>query len=503
VTFVLGQTDSWAEATRLARQYRDRERADAAFDAMHGWWARQLEVLRVETDRPDFDRLVNTWLPYQVLTARLWARTGAQQRGGAFGFRDQLQDVLPLCFTHPELARAQILLHAAQQFLEGDAVHWWHPIGGDLTGVATRTAASDPLLWLPFVVVRYLHATGDEDVLHETVPFLEGRPLPRGAKGILLVPRRSRDIGTLYEHCRRAVEWSLARRGARGLPLIGSGDWNDGLDALGAKGRGESVWVGFFLHAILRDFAPIAGRIEGKEAERRYDVEAERLRHALSSMWRDDGYVRATTDDNDELLVTSALMASWPALSGAVDVDRAREALEIASRHLEKDTRVLLLSPPFDERSEPYPGRIAEYPPGVRENGGQYSHGASWIVDAWLRCADLEAARGEETQAARCRARAWKVWLAISPLTKTSLDYGLPPHQQPADVYEGEGHGGRGGWSWYTGAAARMLWAAYALLGIALESGELRVSPVAPAEGGAPKLERLVYRGRSVALARS
>jgi len=498
VVLVLGQADDGAEAVRLARHHCDPERAERAFALTQRWWDEQLSELSVETTRRDVDRLLNTWLPYQLLTSRLWARTGPEQRSGAFGFRDQLQDVLPLCFTGPDRARAQILLHAAQQFREGDAVKWWHPSFEGRTGMAVRTRASDPHLWLPYVVTRYVRATGEEGVLGEMVPFLEGRPVPHGEEGLMFVPRASRDRGTLYEHCRRAIEWSLARCGARGLPLLGSGDWNDGLDAPGMDGRGESVWMGFFLHGILRDFAPVAARIEGPEAARRYEAEAGRLRLALEPMWRDDGYVRATTDDGSELCFASALMAAWPALSGAVDLERAEEALETGLVHLERPGRVLLLSPPFDERSKPYPGRIADYPPGVRENGGQYSHGASWIVDAWMRCAEMADQAGDAARAARCRDRAFRVWLEVSPLTKTSPRYGLPPHQQPADVYDGQSYGGRGGWSWYTGAAARMLSAAYALLGIVVEDGVLKLAEHAFMPKGELELRHVTFRGRRV-----
>jgi cyclic beta-1,2-glucan synthetase len=500
VVVVMGQAPDPEQARELIRAYRDPQSAQRALAETRRWWEQKLSGLQIETNRPEFDRLVNHWLPYQLLTSRLWGRVGASQRSGAFGFRDQLQDVLPLVFTHPQLARKQIVLHAAQQFLEGDVLKWWHLSWEGRTGIGVRTAAADPHLWLPYVVSRYVAATGDGAVLDEVVPFIEGKPLPHGVEGILIAPRSSRDGGSVYEHCRRAIELALSRKGRHGIPLLGSGDWNDGIDVAGLQGRGESMWMGFFLHEVLLGFAPLAERCAGASARTRYLEEAGRLSAALVPFRRGDGYARATSDDGEELEAGSALMAAWPALSGAVDLDRGLRALESGLALLEKENRVLLMPQPFDEKSRPYPGRVADYPPGVRENGGQYSHGVSWIIDAFLRCAEQAHDAGRDELAGRCRARAFEIWLKISPLSKTGPEdlpmYGLPPHQQPADVYHGPGYEGRGGWSWYTGAAARMLSAAYALLGLRMEGGELKLEEHAFAAKGALQLKRLVYRGK-------
>lgn len=484
---VLGQTATREEALRLAGRLREPGSARRALDRVRGFWNDQLGALRVKTADAGFDRLVNDWLPYQVRVSRLWGRTGPAQRSGAFGFRDQLQDVLPLIAIDPALARRQILLHAAQQFREGDVLKWWHDNWEGRTGIGVRTRASDPQLWLPYVALRYVGATGDTAILDEPLPFLEGEPVPDGHEGYLLAPRLSRDRAGLYEHCRRAVELGLAQRGANGLPLLGSGDWNDGLDAPGLRMRGQSTWMAFFLHDVLRDFAPLAeSRGEHGDASR-YRAEAARLRGAVETMWRKTGYVRATSDAGEELIYADALTAGWAVLSGCVDLERGIEALERGCEKLERDTRVLLMSPAFDERSRPYPGRIAEYPPGVRENGGQYSHGSSWLIDAWLRCAELaeEKEPADAALAARCRARALELWRKVSPLSKCTPGefprYGLPPHQQPADVYEGPGYEGRGGWPWYTGAAARMLSAAYALLGLRMTADGRLVRTPGPA----------------------
>ena len=495
VVLALGQAADQAQATALARAYLEPRAAELALEKTKAWWNETLSVVRVETNEPAFDRLVNDWLPYQILCARLWGRTGSSQRSGAYGFRDQLQDVLPLTFLKPEWARSQIVLHAAQQFIEGDCVKWWHPSWEGKTGIAVRTRASDPHLWLPYVAARYVEASGDTGVLEEQVAFLEGRPVPKGHEGFLFAPRPSRDTGSVYEHCRRAVEYTLARRGAHDLPLLGSGDWNDGLDVPGIKGKGESVWLGFFLHDVLVRFASLAARCEGQEAKSRYLKEARNLSAALGAMWREDGYLRAITDEGEEFKLCSALTTAWPLLSGAVDATRAHAVLEMGLERLEKSNRVLLLTPPFTEDSLPYPGRIAEYPPGVRENGGQYSHGVSWLVDALLRCA-------EETPelAEHCRAHAVDLWIKISPLSKSDQTdlYGLPPHQQPADVYDGPGYEGRGGWSWYTGAAARMLSTAYELLGLRIEGGKLKLLQDLFLRKGRLQVKRLCYRGQQI-----
>ncbi|ANX04944.1 GH36-type glycosyl hydrolase domain-containing protein [Immundisolibacter cernigliae] len=495
VSFALGQAPSLDEARALAAQSRELGWAQAALAATEADWRRRLGMLRVKTDRPDFDRLINTWLPYQVVAARLWARCGPQQRSGAYGFRDQLQDVLPLLLIDPQTAREQILRHASQQFLQGDVVHWWHPTPAGGTGFAARTRASDPQAWLPYLTAQYVTATGDAGILSEVTPFLEGRPIPHGAEGLGFAPQPSAERASLYEHCRRAVDYTLARRGRHGLPLIGSGDWNDALDRIGHHGRGQSVWLGFFLHRVLIDFAPLAQAHGDVATATRWLGEAARLRTALAGMQRDARYLRAIADDGTPLLLPNALTAAWPALSGAVPNDIALAALRADLPELESDHLVRVQWPPSDEHSKPWPGRIALYPPGVRENGGQYSHGSSWLVDA-LTALARDAGNPETAQL--LRADALRLWCKISPLDRDGPElaarYGLAPHQQPADIYSGPGHEGRGGWSWYTGAAARMLWAAYGLLGIELRAGELHVRAAA---GTDANLRGIHWRGKA------
>ena len=502
IAVVLGQTGTLEEAKHLIAHYTDPGAAQHALQETKDWWARTLSVLRVETNLPEFDRLVNDWLPYQLLTSRLWGRTGPSQRSGGFGFRDQLQDVIPLAGLHPALARKQILLNASQQFLRGDVLQWWHESWEGKTGLGARNYASDPHLWLIHVVDRYIKASGDRAILDERTPFLEGPYPPLSSGGIVFVPRVSRDDASVYDHCRLAIERALGRRGSHGLPLLERGDWNDGLDELGAKGKGESVWLGFFLYDCLERFAEWArARADATQAGR-YEGEAMKLRDALATMWREDRYVRLVTDGGDEVSYASSLMSAWPALSGGADFERAHTAIVTALSVLEQQDMVLLLHPPFTEASQPHPGKIADYPPGVRENAGQYSHGASWLVDALTKLGDLAAQRGDDRLAAALRDRAFEVWTKISPMkefTRERLDtYGLPPHQQPADVYFGDGYSGRGGWSWYTGAAARMLTAAYGILGVEFENGDVVLAGHAEEAKGRLRLRRVSYRGRTV-----
>jgi cyclic beta-1,2-glucan synthetase len=477
---VLGEAPTRAKASTLAKSLNTAAAARAALAATRQYWAETTPAIRIETNHPHFDHLVNHWLHYQILVSRLWARGGPNQRSGAFGFRDQLQDVLPLVFADARLARSQILLHASQQFREGDVLKWWHRAPNGRTGLGQRSRASDPHLWLPHVVARYVAATGDQSVLHERTAYLEGLPVPLDLDSITLVPRASRDDADLYEHCRLAIDYTLARMGVHGLPLIGTGDWNDGIDVVGFEGRGESVWLGFFLHEILTGFTPLIAAREAELAAEPYRDHARKLKTALDCAWRRDHYIIAFADDGRDLDRMNAMTAAWPILSGAVAFERGLAALEGPLERLEKSDRILLIDPPFSETADPYPGRIADYPPGVRENGAQYSHGASWAVDAYVRLADLATAQGDAEAAGRFKARAFTCWRKISPLGKTGADalatYGLAPIQQAADIYDGDGHAGRGGWSWYTGAAARMLSAAYEILGVRMQGGKISVA---------------------------
>jgi cyclic beta-1,2-glucan synthetase len=468
-TILFGQTGSREEGAELIRTFRDLDRVRDELERTRTWWRDYLPQQCITSGDPGIDRLANIWLPYQILVARLWGRLGPYQRSGAFGFRDQLQDVLPLIPFHPELARQQILLHAGQQFVQGDVLHWWHPTWEEKTGIGLRGRASDPHLWLPYMVCRYVAASGDSGILEERVPFLEALRLEPLSGGRVVAPRPSPDSATLYEHCQRAIGLTLSRKGRHGLPLLGTGDWNDGLDTAGFRDKGESVWMGFFLYGILQDFSALAAAKGDGTTVQRYGTEAAALKKALAAMWRTDRYVRLITDQGEEMTRSDALMAAWPVLSGGADSGPAAGAMETALRELEQENLVQLFAPPLTERDALYPGRLADYPPGVRENGGQYSHGVSWLIDALLLLAARAGGQGDTARAQDYRSKAEALWRKISPVARSAPEalaaYGLPPHQQPADIYFGPGYAGRGGWSWYTGAAARMLYTAQQLWG--------------------------------------
>jgi len=499
---LVGQVPERDDCRRLISSMRRTDDVLAALRRTTAMWREMLGTIRIETTSRAFDRLVNIWLPYQILTARLWGRLGPQQRSGAYGFRDQLQDVLPLTMLRPSLARAQILLHARQQFLAGDVLQWWHQTCDGRTGLGIRNRASDPHLWLAYMTCRYVEVTGDRAILSEPIPFIEGPSIPRGQEGIAFVPRLSQDQGSLLEHCVRGVDLTLSRLGRNGLPLMGAHDWIDGLSAVGAKEKGTSVWLGFFLHDVLRTITPLVEEGGGKAKAENYRFQAARLREALDRMWKNGHFARAVSDTGEILDYVDALCSAWPLLSGAADPIKDETALLTGLARLEKENMVLLLTPFFDEESKPYPGRIADYPPGVRENGGQYSHGASWLVDALTMLSRRALENGDADCAAKLRRDALRVWLKISPLAHARGEelqtYGLPPHQQAADIFHGPGFEGRGGWSWYTGAAARMLWAAYDLLGIGVRGGEPHLDRTALEMDGAIRVRRVWMHGKEI-----
>ncbi|MFI4971003.1 MAG: GH36-type glycosyl hydrolase domain-containing protein, partial [Lysobacterales bacterium] len=415
--FRLGAGRDQADASSLVRRFRRSGSARASFDANVERWARLLGAVVVETPDHALNALANGWLLYQVISCRVWGRSGFYQSGGAFGFRDQLQDVMSLVHAAPELLRAQLVLCASRQFREGDVQHWWHPPAG--RGVRTR--CSDDYLWLPFATSRYLRTSGDWSVLDENAEFLDGRELNPGEESYYDMPMRSNESVDLYRHCVRAIEHGL-RMGAHGLPLMGSGDWNDGMNNVGKDGRGESIWLGFFLYTVLTEFADIAiHRNDSKFAARCRD-QAGKLKDALDRHgWDGDWYRRAYFDDGTPLGTASApecridsIAQSWSVLSGAGDPERTRRALDALDAHLVKPGPRLieLLEPPFDNRLAEDPGYIRGYVPGVRENGGQYTHAAVWAVMAFA-----EAGRHE---------RAWELFDMINPvrhaLTATAVE---------------------------------------------------------------------------------
>jgi cyclic beta-1,2-glucan synthetase len=487
VICMLGQAGSEAEVHELIEKFRVRLAVDEALEQTQSWWDRILGAVQVTTPELAVDFLVNRWLLYQSLSCRIWARSGFYQSGGAYGYRDQLQDVLALLYAEPKIARDLILAAAARQFQEGDVQHWWHPP----FGAGIRSRISDDLLWLPFAVAAYVRVTGDSAILVQRVPFLEARPLEPAEAEAFLTPVESKQRETLFEHCRRAVERGLTS-GPHGLPLMGTGDWNDGMNRVGAGGRGESVWLGWFLVGVLNDMAELAGRVGKSELGSGYRDRARQLAAQIeAAAWDGSWYLRAWFDNgnpigssaNEEARIDS-LVQSWAAISGAADPDRTAQALESAWRHLvrEEEGLALLFTPPFDH-STPTPGYIQGYPPGVRENGGQYTHAAVWLAIALAR-------RGDGERAAR-------LLRMLNPIEHSReapevAHYAVEPYVVAADVYRTAGQVGRGGWTWYTGSAAWMYRAwVEELLGLRLSGETLQIDPVIPA--GWPEY-RLRYR---------
>jgi cellobiose phosphorylase len=476
VAVVLGAAPDEAEARRLVAEYRDAARARAALERSIECWRSRLTVLRVRTPEPAFDAMINRWTLYQALACRMWARSALYQSSGAYGFRDQLQDVMAFVYAEPGLARAHILRAAGRQFLEGDVQHWWHP----QSGRGVRTRFSDDLVWLPYVVDHYVRTTGDASVLDEYVPFLTMRELAPEEQEIYDLPQVTDEHGSVYEHCLRALR-RASTAGVHGLPLIGGGDWNDGMNRVGVEGKGESVWLAWFLIATLRGFAPYAearGDLEvAADFRRRADAYAAAVEtHGWDGAW----YRRAYYDDgaplgsaeNVECRIDS-IAQSWSVISGAGDPARRATAMRSLEQHLVRDdARVMpLLTPPFDETPED-PGYIKGYLPGVRENGAQYTHAALWAVLAMA----LEG-RGD---------RAFELFQMLNPLThaRTPAEvdtYKVEPYVVAADVYTAQGQLGRGGWTWYTGSASWMYRVGLeGILGFTKRGDTLLVEPRVP-----------------------
>jgi cellobiose phosphorylase len=474
VAFLLGETESDAAARALVAALRCPGAVENALAEVRAFWADTVGALQIETPSPALDVLVNAWLPYQGLSCRMWGRSAFYQSGGAFGFRDQLQDAAALVWLRPDLTRAQILLHAAHQFVEGDVLHWWHPPADK----GTRTRFSDDLLWLPYVTAGYVAATGDASVLDEVAGFVTARLLAPGEDEAYLEPAVAGERATVYEHCCRALDRSLTR-GAHGLPLMGTGDWNDGMNRVGREGRGESVWLGFFLWRLLGDFLPLATARGDAARAARWTAYRDALRPALERAgWDGAWYRRAYYDDGTPLGAASSdecridvLAQAWAVLSGAAPPDRAAAAMDAVERLLvDEDAGIIrLLTPPFD-RTPHDPGYIKGYLPGIRENGGQYTHAAMWAIRAFAQL-------GRRDRAVDLLEMLLPVHHAADPAR-----YRVEPYVVAADVYGAPPHTGRGGWTWYTGSAGWMYRVAVeSILGLALEDGTvLRVRPCIP-----------------------
>lgn len=475
VVFFLGESVTREKAVALIKQYRAID-LDEAFREVTGRWDTILETVQVTTPDRAMDILLNRWLLYQTLSCRVWARTAFYQASGAYGFRDQLQDVMALSVSAPQVTRAHLLRAAARQFVQGDVQHWWLPPSGK----RMRTRISDDLLWLPYVIAQYVETTGDTGVMDEMVPFLDGPVLEPDKLESFFQPTISTEQATLFEHGARALDASLAV-GSHGLPLMGTGDWNDGMNRVGVGGKGESIWLAWFLHSALSAFVPLAERRGEHERAASWSQHANNLASALErDAWDSGWYKRAYYDDGTPLGVhdsdeyqISSIAQSWGVISGVAKPDRATIAMTAVDERLVRrdEAMVLLFTPPFD-RTTPDPGYIKGYPPGMRENGGQYTNGAIWSVIAFAMLGDGD--------------KAGELFSLLNPTehssTRDDIDrYKVEPYIMCADVYSEPSHVGGGGWTWYTGSAGWMYrtgleW----ILGFRLRGSTLIIDPCIP-----------------------
>ncbi|HEX5338864.1 MAG TPA: glucoamylase family protein [Gallionella sp.] len=488
-SFRLGVGRNPTEVQELIRRFRRADASRLALEGVWDYWNRTLGAVNVDTPDKSVNVMANGWLLYQTLSCRLWGRTGFYQSGGAYGFRDQLQDVMALVHAEPALTREHLLRAATHQFREGDVQHWWHPPAG--RGV--RTHFSDDYLWLPFVTCRYVKCVADTGVLDETIPFLEARALKPEEEACYDLPNRSEETATLYQHCVRAIEHGL-NFGEHGLPLMGCGDWNDGMNLVGIKGRGESVWLAFFLYDVLSQFAELARSRNDLAFAERCVTQAQQLQHNIEQHAWDGNWYRRAWFDNGEALGShtnqecqiDSLPQSWSVISGAGNAQRSQQAMNAVDRHLvHRDTGLIqLFEPPFD-KSALDPGYIKGYIPGVRENGGQYTHGGIWAAMAFALMGDHE--------------RAWELFALLNPVNHGSTPeqiatYKVEPYVIAADVYAVAPHTGRGGWTWYTGSAGWMYRLLIeTLLGVNREGDQLRLTPHMPKSWSSYKIH---YRYR-------
>jgi cyclic beta-1,2-glucan synthetase len=490
IVMLLGAAESEDAVREIIERHRPIPAGKAAINSNVERWKKRLDTIKVKTPEQSFDLMVNRWSLYQALSCRMWARSALYQSSGAFGYRDQLQDSMAFVYAEPEVAREHIVRCGSRQFVEGDVQHWWHP----QSGRGVRTRFSDDLVWLPFVIDHYINVSCDRGILDVEVPYLTMRELNPDEHEIYDLPKESDEKGSIYDHCLRALR-RASTKGAHGLPLIGSGDWNDGMNRVGIEGKGESVWLAWFLIATLRKFAEHAGLRDDTQVRDELLAKADAYAEAVEvSAWDGEWYRRAYFDDgsplgsrtSDECKIDS-IAQSWSVISGAGRPDRARIAMQSLNKDLvREDARlIMLLTPPFDKTTHD-PGYIQGYLPGVRENGAQYTHAALWAVMA-------TAMQGDGN-------RAFELFQMLNPITHSdnpkAVDvYKVEPYVVAADVYTAKGHLGRGGWTWYTGSANWMYGVALQnILGFQQQGEQLFIKPCIPASWKSFTIE---YRFRS------
>ncbi|MFH1593880.1 MAG: hypothetical protein ABID09_04210 [Candidatus Omnitrophota bacterium] len=469
IAVVLGQTDELKDAERIVQKYKSIEAVQESLDNTRRWWLSLMGTVAVRTNSPEFDHLQN-WLKYQAVAERIWARRGFYQTSGAYGFRDQLQDTVNLLWVDPALARKQIILHASHQFFEGDVFHWFFTRTDGRTAFSCRSHASDNPLWLAWAVVEYIKATGEGSILDEMASYVVSEfpfaDLPKNKAGWGHLYHRSTKEDSVYRHCLRSIDLVMDRRmGKNDLPLIRTGDWNDGLDEIGSEGKGESVWLGFFLYYILKDMLGIIEKKEGRSRKEHYAKKLRDLGSALEKTWREDRYLRAFHDDGTEIGIKGsgvweidALTAAWAVMTD-INFERALKGFNTALEVLERDNAVLLGWPALREDTKPYLGRSSKYPEGVRENG-MYCHGVQWLIKAARILVERFEKEGDHAKADKYRETAYRLWLKITPVSHVTPQeieiYGGQPNKQPADILTNFDRG-RMIWNGYTGAAGWLL----------------------------------------------
>jgi cellobiose phosphorylase len=491
VLFGLGQSTSLEEIYKTRNKYRETAASAKELDRVRTYWDGLLGTVKVKTKDRALDILVNGWLLYQTVSCRIQARAGFYQCGGAYGYRDQLQDTLSLLFADSSILRGQILIACSRQFEEGDVQHWWHPP----MGIGVRTRITDDLLWLPYCTAAYIRSTGDTTILKEKVPYIKGPVLKEGQHDVMFTPEISQSFGSVYEHCKKAIDRTSF--GEHGLPLMGGGDWNDGMNEVGIAGKGESVWLAWFFYTVLGDFIPLCHQEDDEAYGRELEQKRESLLQSIEEhTWDGEWYLRAFYDDgsklgskeNDECRIDS-ISQSWSVISKGAKEERAKTAMQSAWRYLvrEEEAISLLLTPPFNKTSK-NPGYIKNYIPGMRENGGQYTHAAVWLAIATSMLRDHHMAQ--------------TLFTILNPIhvTQTRKDvlrYEKEPYVMTADISLSPPYTGRGGWSWYTGSAGWMYQGLLSwFLGIRKEGNELIIDPATPASFGDFSIE---YKyGRSI-----